>query len=179
MIMSRYDKSADARVGGVFGRYPPEVQYIDILLMYNNTNHDGPRISAGTPQGNPHVRSHEMLSELKSTKHHSRDFVSHGIPSQNPKLPLLGLLTILLIRLALDLSPRPCLQDNSPPVGNAWGNTAESAAFDLRAARTPRTSKNIPQAPAAQEETTHACFSCFSCWPCFMPLRLLLAAGQS
>ena len=47
MIMSRYDKSADARVGGVFGRYPPEVQCIETLLMYSNTNHDGPRISVG------------------------------------------------------------------------------------------------------------------------------------
>ena len=102
-FMSKYDRSADARVGGVFGRYPPEVQCFDTPLLYSNTNHNGPRINKGTPQGNPHVRFHDMLNELRSNKYHHEQL---GKPPRNPRLPLLGLLAILLARLTLSLTPR-------------------------------------------------------------------------
>ena len=103
---SRSDKSVDARAGGVLGRRP-QVQCFDTLQVYKNTNHHGPGISTGTPQGNPHVQFHEMLSELEPIQHNSYNFALRNRPSNDPMSPLLGLLTLLCIRIALSLLPHP------------------------------------------------------------------------
>ena len=144
-LMSKYDRSADARVGGVFGRYPPEVQCFDTPLLYRNTNQNGPRINKGTPQGNPHVRFHEMSNELRPNQYHQEKL---GKPPRNPRLPLLGLLATLLIRLALSFTPRRLPSKQWVPLGNARDNIAESAVFEPGASRTPtarRTGGSHPQ----------------------------------
>ena len=95
------NKSADARVGGVLGRRPPEVQCSDTLDVYIHTNHHGPRINKRTPQGNPHDQFHEMLHELEACTNTRGRPTLLNRPAEDPKLPLLGLLSLLFIRIAI------------------------------------------------------------------------------
>ena len=136
----RSDKSADARVGGVLGRYPHEVQCSDTLEVYIHTNQHGPGISKGTPQGNPRDQFREMLNELEAIAYICGRPALLNRPAEDPKFPLLSFLSLLFIRIAF------CSLQHSLPL-RKW-STIRRCRGQYRRVRSLRAagiSKDLPQ----------------------------------
>ena len=103
----RIHRSADARVGGVLGGYPPEVQDHETHFVFRNTNHSGPRINHGIPQGNMQPQFHEMLNELLFSQIIKHRLLFENRPVTDPKIPLMSLVVLLLVGILLFLVRPP------------------------------------------------------------------------
>ena len=94
-------KSADARVGGVVGRRPPGVQQSETPKVHRNTNHCGPQLKKGNPQGNPCSSLFHLFNELEMLDvMQSRSGPTPNLP-RNLHTPVIGLFVLGLVGAAL------------------------------------------------------------------------------